>query len=187
MTRLVGMAIAVGVHKPDQGAVRLRPGISSFRASSPHDEQGGKWPFLIPASCCGDGRSLRDAPCQESSGPVVVGLREWALPFPGPDRPHPRLRSMLPSSASCFGSLASLGGRASRSALPTVVSPFVAGRRRSAHADNDGCVGGIPPLTLLPPTPGLNGPMPCLAPIHPIRWSNRQPGAQQGVRKASQR
>ena len=187
MIGLVGMAIAFGVHKPEPGATRLRPGTSSFRASSPHDEQGGKWPFLIPASCCGDGRSLRDATCQESSGPVVVGLREWALPFPGPDRPHPRLITVLPSSARCFGSLASLGGRASRSALPTVVSPFVAGRRRSAHADNDGCVCGIPPLTLLPHTPGLDGPQLCRAPTNTFGSLFTRPGARQSRRKGLQR
>ena len=186
MTWLVGMAITVGVHKPEARAARLRPGISSFRASSPHDEQGGKWPFLIPASCCGDGRA-RDAPCRESSGPVVVGLRERAKPFPGPDRPHPRLRNMLPSSACCFGSLASLGGRASRSALPTVVSPFVAGRRRSAHADNDGCVCGIPPLTLLPHTPGLDGPQLCRAPTNTFGSLFPRPGARQGRRDGLQR
>ena len=182
----LGMAITPGVHKPEVGAARLRPGTSSLRASSPPDERGGKWPFLIPATCCGSGRALRAAPCWESSGPVVVGLREWASPFPGPDRPHPRLRNMLPSSACCFGSLASLGGRASRSALPTVVSPFVAGRRRSAHADNDGCGCGIPPSTLLPHTPGLDGPMPYLAPTNTFGSLFPRPGARQGRREALQ-
>lgn len=186
MTGLVGMATTLGVHKPEPMAPRLRPGDSSFRASSPHDEQGGKWPFLIPASCCGGGRALRAAPCWESSGPVVVGLRERAKPFPGPDRPHPRLCTALPSSARCFGSLASLGGRASRSALPTVVSPFVAGRRRSAHADNDGCGRGIPPLTLLPRPLGLAGPWPYPAPTNISGSPFPRPGAGQGRREASQ-
>ena len=186
MTRLVDMAISLGVHKPEAMAARLRPGTSSLRASSPRGEQGGKWPFLIPASCCGRGRSLQAAPCQESSGPVVVGLREWASPFPGPDRPNLRHNPVLPSSGRSCGSLASLGGRASRPALPTVVSPFVARRGRSAHADNDGCARGIPPLTLLPRALGLDGPMPCGAPINitgPLVIRTR---ARQGPHGASQ-
>lgn len=141
------LATIPGFPKPGTTPVGLIPTTSFPRASSPRNEQGGKWPLLILGICLMRQSETWGTFTQESLGPTVVGLRARAKPFPGPDRPRFYLRGQLTSSARPCGSLAALG----------------TSRWRSAHADNGACAGfPLDPLRLTPARDGTSGKRPAM-------------------------